>query len=374
MSSGGSTGSGGMSGGFQGSAWPALAGSALHGPSQGAACTFAGPDAAVALAEVRRAADRLRHSLGTCTDLTPILAPVVTILQGGANRVMLAAIDEFQAFYGLLATKMAEKHIDVREVRGADGKTHNSGAEVEEFLEAVGQKAGASWCAAFVYTCHAEAASLLGGYTTVPQTALASAVWVQSKSINSRFTVADVLAGNSAPRAGDLFVFEQVLDTLPRAVKARDAALKQAESQRRDRLAVAIKDATKDPALAPGLDAKKKWIQEQYDKAVAAAKKEYQQRSGDMREGVKMANNLAGDKQFWADPKAGKSGSHTGVVKSFDPSTNRMVTIEGNTSSGKQGSTDGDGVYERNDRMDRQGGNRKYPQLYGFVRPKFRPA
>jgi hypothetical protein len=376
MSAFGSSNTGGMPKGVQGpsAVGNALATAGLQGAAQGIGGSASGADVGPMLLEVRRTADRLRNSLGSSVEVGPMIAGLVEVLRHGPNRVTLAAIDEFQALYGLLAVKVAEGYLDVREDKDKQNRSHNTGKEVEEFLENVGMSAGQSWCAAFVYTCHAEAAALLGGFTSTPKTALASAVWVNGRTTCTRFTAEKVYAGEAIPRAGDLFVFEQTLDTAGRATKAREAALKKATNDRRDRLAVATKDAQKDPALVAGLDAKKKWIEEQYAKAVAAAEAEHKKRTQAMREGVLLGNNLGSEKTFWADPKAGKSGSHTGLVKAFDPATNRLVTIEGNTSDGTSGSTDGDGVYERTDRMDRRNGNKKYPQMYGFVRPKFRPA
>lgn len=54
-------------------------------------------------------------------------------------------------------------------------------------------------------------------------------------------------------------------------------------------------------------------------------------------------------------------GGHTGMVQSYNASTQTLSTIEGNTDSG--GSANGDGVYERTDRMQDN-------RLWGFMRPR----
>jgi hypothetical protein len=248
----------------------------------------AAPDAASSLEIIRAVTRQLRSSFYTCTDVVAILAPVRLLLQDASRRVALAATDDFQAMYGALVVKVAESYINVREDADARGRTHNTGAEVEQMQRNVGISAGDPWCAAFVYTCHSGAAQMLASAahrlstrTTCPRTGSAAALWYQSRSSNTRFTHAQVLAGTWEPRAGDLFVNERIT-------------------------------------------------------------------------GGRVGTNLARDTgEFFP--------SHTGIVRGYEPQQQRLVTIEGNTND--DGSRDGIGVFERNDRM-------QQANLYGFVRPK----
>lgn len=294
------------------------------------------------------------------------VAGIRGLITSGTQGRLLIASDIFQTLYGVLSVRVAESYLNVREERDAQGKTDNSGKEVEEILESVGHKAGSSWCAAFVYACHSKAAKLLGGHTTMPKSALASRLWTQSRQLNTRFTVDSVFKGVSFPRAGDVFVFEQRIDSEKRAKQDREKAIQQAKLSRSSKGKVADKSKGVDAAAE-----RNKQIDEEYRRAEQTAEDDYARRMKAMKDGIALGDNLANDREFWSDEKKGLSGSHTGVVRSFDSSAKQLVTIEGNTSGGGSGSTDGDGVYLRKDRLATKGNGLKYPQMYGFVRARF---
>lgn len=344
----------------------------LNPSDQGEMCRF-DPSTSVRVELVQRlyvAIDRLEALRATGPGMMPKvereIAGLRSITGGGAEGRTLVGSDVFQRLYGVLAVRVAESYLNVREVRDAKGETHNSGEEVEEFLEQVGKKAGASWCAAFAYTCHARAAKLLGGHTTMPKSALASDLWVKSRQLNARFTVDAVFKGVSFPRAGDVFVFEQRIDTEKRAKDDRDKAIHQAKLARSSKGKFADKAAGGDDSAT-----RQNQLEEEYRRAVKSAEEKYSKRTKGMTNGVMIGDNLENERRFWADEKTGASGSHTGVVRSFDISKKQIVTIEGNTSGGGAGSTDGDGVYLRTDRLATSGKGLKYPQMYGFVRARF---
>jgi hypothetical protein len=274
-------------------------------------------------------------------------------------RPHLMGTDVLQELYGIVVVMIAESYLTVREGVGKDGRANNTGPEVEAFQKGVGIAKGASWCAAFAYWCHAEASRLMGGSTTAPRTGAASYIWYQGKKGSHRFTVGDVRAGKAAPRAGDLFVFEEVLDTTAGVRKRFADAKSKADGLRTARLKeLASKRLPPDQQKAGEME-----IQKQYEEEIRKAEQARDEAIKAMPEGVKLGDRLAKDSgEFFP--------SHTGIVKSYDRRSGLLVTIEGNTSSGAVGSREGDGVYQRNDRMEQdRKGNRKYAQLYGFVRP-----
>lgn len=207
-------------------------GGGLQGPSSGFATpgtsnstrnpalfSSAAPDAAASLDIIRNVTRQVCSSFYTCTDVAAILTPVQLLLQDPSKRVALAATDEFQALYGALMVKVAESYITVRENRDAKGRANNRGVEVDQFLTNVGVEVGNPWCAAFVYSCALGAARLLSNdserrtaRTTCPRTSAARDLWYKSKSLNTRFTKAQVLQEQIFPRAGDIFVNETVKD------------------------------------------------------------------------------------------------------------------------------------------------------------------
>ena len=100
--------------------------------------------------------------------------------------------------YGEVVMYLACQHVGVKE------KGNNRGPEVESFLQRVGGQAGYAWCAAFAYTCHDDAAKLLGGLTSTPRTFKAVHMWLSSNDF--RFTKKEALSESCVPRAGDIFV------------------------------------------------------------------------------------------------------------------------------------------------------------------------
>lgn len=286
---------------------------------------------------------------GTTVDLEWITEPVRAAMQHGF--VPLTSSPAVQELYSEVVVRVAENYLFVREKK-VKGKTRNTGEEVEMFQERAGGKAGEAWCAAFAYFCHSEAAALLGGFTTCPRTRAASFLWYKSKGVNDRYTVAEVRAGSAKPLPGDIFVFEQLVAT-PGSIKRQyQKDLKEAEAKRPAKQG-------EGGGGAPGAS-------DAYDAAVKQAEARRDAMTRRLREGAVLGNHLATDDgEFFP--------SHAGIVKAWDPALPRLTTIEGNTSDGEVGSREGDGVFLRTDRMDVHFKTRwpKYPQLYGFVRPRF---
>lgn len=305
------------------------------------------------LSTVQLARARLVGSFNQCIPLEPIIAPVLELLQNPTIRANIITSDLLQEFYGALVVKVGEEYISVRE------KGKNAGADVESFQKEVKIPKGSAWCAAFAFACHVRAARMLCGSTTAPQSGNASAMWFHSKNKNTCFTAKAVYDGQAAPRAGDLFVFDKVLDTAGAAGREMNKAFSAADRSR----AAALIKAKQDKLTGDQLAAAKKAAKEAYDQAVADATKARDARTKGMTDGAKLYNGFSKSDPF--------VGGHTGIVKSFNEAEKTIVTIEGNTSSGEYGSREGDGVFERTDRMDIVKGRKKYPQLFGFVRPKF---
>lgn len=327
-------------------------------PVQG---TTSGGDHSAATQVVRSTLAQLRLARNQCVDLNALIAPVIRLMQDPAIKSILASTDLFQELYGEVVVKVAESYLSVREDKGKDGRANNTGREVEEFQKNVKSSKGAAWCAAFAYTCHMKAATMLGGVTTAPRDAAACQMWYRSKNTNIRFTSQSVLAGLNTPRAGDLFVFEEVEDTAAKAKKDRDKDVKTAELQHQAR----VSSARKSGAEGEGLEKIRRDSQERLDDSVKDADEKLKERTKDMKHGVKLGDKLSRD-------TGTHFSGHTGIVKSCEPLSKKTVTIEGNTNAG--GSREGDGVYEKTDRMDRRkDGSMSYPQLYGFVRPKYVP-
>jgi hypothetical protein len=67
--------------------------------------------------------------------------------------------------------EVAQGHLGLREVG------HNSGPVIDEWLADVGQKPGASWCAAAVHGCAWEAATALNLPNPCPRTASVLKLW-----------------------------------------------------------------------------------------------------------------------------------------------------------------------------------------------------
>lgn len=109
-----------------------------------------------------------------------------------------------QAVYGFAVRQVAQQYLDVREDRKIGD---NRGAEVESLLGDVGVKPGNSWCAAFVYHCHLEAANFLCADTTCPRTASSVYMVFEGRAAgNATFSRKSVLDGANTPVAGDVFV------------------------------------------------------------------------------------------------------------------------------------------------------------------------
>lgn len=105
-----------------------------------------------------------------------------------------------QAVYAFVVRQVAMEYLNVRE-QGA-----NRGEDVEGILESAGGSAGLSWCAAFVYHCHAEAASFLCADTTCPRTLSAVYMVFDGRAAgNVTFRKQEVLDGSQTPMAGDVF-------------------------------------------------------------------------------------------------------------------------------------------------------------------------
>lgn len=305
------------------------------------------------LATVQLARARLVGSFDQCIALEPIIAPVLELLGDPTVRASMVTSDVLQEFYGALVVKVAEGYISVRE------KGKNAGADVESFQKEVKIGKGNAWCAAFAFACHVRAARLLRGNTTAPQSGNASAMWFHSKNKNTCFSAKSVYDGVASPRAGDLFVFDKVLDTAGAANRDMKKTVGAADRTR----AGSLLKAKNDKLAGDDLAAAKAAAKEAYDQAVADATKARDARTKGMTDGSKLYDGFSKKDPF--------VGGHTGVVKSFNEGEKTIVTIEGNTSSGEYGSREGDGVFERTDRMDVVKGRKKYPQLFGFVRPKF---
>lgn len=287
-------------------------------------------------------------------DIAPIYEPVLELLANTTIRSQMLNVDELQAFYGAMVVKVSERYMNVREVGS------NAGADVESFQKDVGIGKGNAWCAAFAFSCHVRTAKLLGGDTTAPKSANASAMWFNSKNKNTSFSADSVYNGLEDPRSGDLFVFDKVLDNEGAANRERKKAV-DAAARTRDGI---LMKAKKDKLTGEELAIVKKDATLAYDEVALAATTARDKRTKGMVDGHKLLGGYTKpDAQAFV-------GGHTGIVKMFDAAEKTIVTIEGNTSSGEFGSRDGDGVFERDDRMNRTKGRRKYPQLYGFVRPK----
>lgn len=305
------------------------------------------------LPTIQLARARLVGCFDQCTPLEPIIQPVLDLLGDPTIRASIITADVLQEFYGALVVKVAEGYINVRE------KGKNAGVDVESFQKEVKIAKGNAWCAAFAFACHVRAARMLRGNTTAPQSGNASAVWFYSKNKNSCFTAKAVYDGAASPRAGDLFVFDKVLDSAGAANRDMKKTISAADRTRAGSLLKAKNDKLSGDELVQAKQAAK----EAYDQAVADATKARNARTNGMTDGAKLYDGFSKKDPF--------VGGHTGVVKSFNEGEKTIVTVEGNTSSGEFGSREGDGVFERTDRMDVIKGRKKYPQLFGFVRPKF---
>lgn len=323
-----------------------------EGPKANAAMCY-NSAAAPWLATVDLARSRLVGSFDQCVPIEPIIDPVLELLSDPSVRATLFTSDVMQEFYGALVVKVAEGYISVRE------KGKNAGADVESFQKEVKIGKGNAWCAAFAFACHVRAARMLRGSTTAPQSGNASAMWFYSKNKNTCFTAKAVYEGLATPRPGDLFVFDKVLDSAGAANRDMKKTVSAAD---RTRAASSVK-AKQDKLTGDDLAAANKAAKEAYEQAVADATKARDARTKGMTDGAKLYDGFNKKDPF--------VGGHTGVVKSFNEAEKTIVTIEGNTSSGENGSREGDGVFERTDRMDVVNGRKKYPQLFGFVRPKF---
>lgn len=300
---------------------------------------------------------------GTTVDLAWITEPVRAAMQYG--YAPLSTSPAVQELYSEVVVRIAENYLYVREAK-VRGKSRNTGEEVEIFQERAGGKAGEAWCASFAYYCHSEAAALLGGFTTAPRTRAASFMWYDSKGVNDRYTVADVRSGSVKPLPGDVFVFEQLIATPKSIKKAYEKALKDAEALKRQPKNDEADHAATTPGerLRAGTTAGN--ANAAYDAAVKAAESTRDALTRALRQGAVTGDHLAkDDRKFFP--------SHAGIVKAYEPAVPRLTTIEGNTSDGEVGSREGDGVFLRTDRMDVHFKTRwpKYPQLYGFVRPRF---
>lgn len=305
------------------------------------------------LPTVELARAKLIGSFDQCVAIEPIIAPVLELLSDPTTRASMITSDVLQEFYGALVVKVAEGYINVRE------KGNNAGVDVESFQKEVKIGKGNAWCAAFAFACHVRAARMLRGNTTAPQSGNASAMWFHSKNKNTCFTAKAVYEGLASPRPGDLFVFDKVLDTAGAASRDMKKSVSAADRSR----AASLLKAKNDKLAGDELTAAKNAAKETYDQAVADATKARDARTKGMTDGAKLYDGFSKKEPF--------VGGHTGVVKSFNAGEKTIVTIEGNTSSGEYGSREGDGVFERTDRMDVIKGRKKYPQLFGFVRPKF---
>ncbi len=317
------------------------------------ASVFSSAAAAPWLATVQLARARLVGSFNQCIQLEPIIEPVLELLSDAKIRAAMLSSDVLQEFYGALVVKVAEEYIAVRE------KGSNAGADVESFQKEVKIGKGNAWCAAFAFSCHVRAARMLRGNTTAPQSGNASAMWFYSKNKNTCFSAKSVYDGAAFPRAGDLFVFDKVLDSAGAANRDMKKTVSAADRSR----AGSLLKAKNDKLTGDDLAAAQKAAKEAYDQAVADATKARDARTKGMTDGSKLYDGFSKKEPF--------VGGHTGVVKSFNEAEKTIVTIEGNTSSGEYGAREGDGVFERTDRMDVIKGRKKYPQLFGFVRPKF---
>lgn len=305
------------------------------------------------LPTVQLARARLLGSFNQCIELEPIVDPVLELLSDPTIRAGMITSDVLQELYGALVVKVAESYINVSE------KGKNAGEDVESFQKEVKIGKGSAWCAAFAFACHVRAARLLNGSTTAPRSGNASAMWFHSKNKNTCFSAKSVYDGAASPRAGDLFVFDKVLDSAGAANRDMKKTVSAADRAR----AGSLLKAKNDKLTGDELAAAKKAAKEAYDQSVADATKARDARTKGMTDGSKLYDGFSKKDPF--------VGGHTGIVKSFNDAEKTIMTIEGNTSSGEYGSREGDGVFERSDRMDRTNGRRKYPQLFGFVRPKF---
>lgn len=94
---------------------------------------------------------------------------------------------------GEAAVTWAVSQLGVVEVGG-----NNCGPEVEAYLANVGLSAGASWCAAFVFTAFRRAAATSGGVNPCPKTGGALKLW---QLADKHFRLAD-------PARGRVFVMD----------------------------------------------------------------------------------------------------------------------------------------------------------------------
>lgn len=303
---------------------------------------------------------------------------------------------DLQALYRQVVVAVARRYLGVREEKGRA----NRGSDVDRFQSNVGiakEQLGASWCAAFVYTVHSEAASLLGGFTSCPNTAAASYMWYKSAGVNTRYTADQVYAGSSVCLPGDLFVFEEELtteaavsDKREKRVEAAKQAYERAIASIKKRMDAAADKAAKKSKTEPvhptdkqveESDAGKKAAATR-DREIATADREQDDATKQLESGSKLNNHLAQDDQEFFP-------SHTGIVENFDTDPIRLYTIEGNTNAA--GSREGDGVYTKDDRLywkldspprllvgktkrvvaGPSKARKSLPRLYGFVRPQF---
>ncbi|MBX3322750.1 MAG: hypothetical protein KF757_07140 [Phycisphaeraceae bacterium] len=118
----------------------------------------------------------------------------------GARPALSIGVTLSQAVYAFAVQQVATQYFHVRE-QGA-----NRGKDVEGILSSAGGSPGNSWCAAFAFHCHREAADLLCADTTCPRTTRAVfMIFDGRKAGNLTFPKKSVLDGSRTPMAGDVF-------------------------------------------------------------------------------------------------------------------------------------------------------------------------
>lgn len=92
------------------------------------------------------------------------------------------------------ALEIAITQLGVQEAAGH----HNTGADVEKYLKAVGLGPGYSWCMAFVYWCYQQAADAMGLQNPLAKTGGVLDQWNKRKAVY----------GTVHPMPGDLFIMD----------------------------------------------------------------------------------------------------------------------------------------------------------------------